>query len=263
MKKLILGLSLCGLLTTQAFAIEKPIPMKQDKRLYRVAYEAYNVIPLHGEVLKTTQIVFGADEHIIIADIGDATYWGWKVHQVSPNILSIKPTRYPSNTNMNIVTRDGSGKERFYYFHLTSSKEDNHETPIYSVHFYYPKLIAAEKKAAAKAKALLNAAHINPSRHPNHYNWDYSYHGSYNLRPVRVFDDGTFTYIQFQRNKPIPAIFAVDNAKGSESVVNYRKVGQYVVIQQVAPQFTLRDGKHDVASIFNRRYIQQLTHQGA
>jgi len=262
MKNMLFGLCLMGALASHAFATEKPIPIKSDGRIYRAAYQAYNVIPLRGMVLKTTQVVFGPTEHIIIADMGDASYWGWKIHQVSPNIMSIKPTRYPSNTNMNIVTRDSSGKERFYYFHLTSSHPGANEKPIYSLHFYYPQLIAAQKKAAAKAKALLKAMNIHPFSHPKNYNWDYSYHGSYNLRPVHVFDDGVFTYIQFQKNKPIPAIFAVDNAKGSESVVNYRKVGQYVVIQQVAPQFTLRDGKHDVASIFNRHYIQRLKHQG-
>ena len=56
----------------------------------------------------------------------------------------------------------------------------------------------------------------------------------------------------------LPAIFAVDNKKGRESVVNFRKERGYLVVHELAPQFTLRAGKYHVASIFNRRLIRKV-----
>ena len=75
---------------------------------------------------------------------------------------------------------------------------------------------------------------------------------------MHVFDDGTFTYLQLQPGQPVPAVFAVMNRNGKESVVNYRQDGRYLVIQQTAPQFTLRVGQDQVANIFNNRDIKKL-----
>lgn len=79
---------------------------------------------------------------------------------------------------------------------------------------------------------------------------------------MHIFDDGQFTYMQLQAWQPVPAIFAVDNVAGKESVVNYRRDGQYLVVQQVVPQFTLREGKYHVTSVFNNRLIHHLRSRG-
>ncbi len=60
----------------------------------------------------------------------------------------------------------------------------------------------------------------------------------------------------------IPAIFAVDNRLGKEAVVNYRREGDYLIVQQLSPQFTLRADRYHVASVFNNKRIQQLKTQG-
>ena len=50
-------------------------------------------------------------------------------------------------------------------------------------------------------------------------------------------------------NAEIPAIFAV-NEQGYETLVNFRIVEEYVVIEQVAGQLTLRSGG-DVVCVYN------------
>ena len=50
-------------------------------------------------------------------------------------------------------------------------------------------------------------------------------------------------------NAEIPAIFAV-NDQGYEALVNFRIVDEYVVIEQVSGQFTLRSGG-DVVCVYN------------
>ena len=50
-------------------------------------------------------------------------------------------------------------------------------------------------------------------------------------------------------NAEIPAIFVV-NDQGYEAIVNFRIVDEYLVIEQVAGQFTLRSGG-DVVCVYN------------
>jgi type IV secretion system protein VirB9 len=70
-------------------------------------------------------------------------------------------------------------------------------------------------------------------------NLDYSFAGSAELRPIKVFDDGNKTFFQFA--KKTPAIFGV-NSDYTETLKNFRKEGEYVVVDGVSSQFTLRDG---------------------
>jgi type IV secretion system protein VirB9 len=51
----------------------------------------------------------------------------------------------------------------------------------------------------------------------------------------------------------MPAIFVVDK-QGKESLANSRMRGQYVVIERLARQFSLRNGK-TVSCVFNDHFI--------
>ena len=64
-----------------------------------------------------------------------------------------------------------------------------------------------------------------------------------------VFDDGNKTFFKFDRR--VPAIFAV-NADFSETLRNFRREGEYIVVDGTATQFTLRDG-NEWTCIFNLR----------
>ena len=54
-------------------------------------------------------------------------------------------------------------------------------------------------------------------------------------------------------NTEIPAIFVV-NEQGYEALVNFRIVQEYLVIEQVASQFTLRSGGNVVCVYNNSIY---------
>lgn len=142
-----------------------------------------------------------------------------------------------------------------YYFHLYSSAETNANTSTYVVRFIYPD----EEKARMLRE---ETAMLNLSKDPNAYNWHYSYSGDKTILPLHVFDDGTFTYMQLRPNQAIPAVFAVDNTRGEESVVNTRKQGDYLVIERIAPQFTLRNGQYAVVSVFNDDVTKKLWTNG-
>ena len=65
----------------------------------------------------------------------------------------------------------------------------------------------------------------------------------------------SLTYFQFKKNDVTPAVFAVDES-GNESLVNFTIQGQYLVVERIGRQFTLRDGKA-ATCIFNDSYKEE------
>ncbi len=95
------------------------------------------------------------------------------------------------------------------------------------------------------AKSILPDVDQNPWK----YNFNYTITGEDSLYPVKIFDDGEFTYFEFPRTSKMPAIFAVDS-NGFESIVNFRIVGEYLIVEEVSGKFTLRNGA-DIVCVFN------------
>lgn len=244
------------------FALVKPTALATDNRIKVVAFEPNQVYPINGSTLITTQIVFGKTEQIVDVEGGDAAAWTLTIDKVLPNVLNLKPTITGSHSNLTVVTIDTTAKRRFYRFSLKSQTTKTTAQQTYALQFVYPNAEKAALLAKLRAKQARKKIVISPFQKPEAYNWAYTFSGARSIMPLHVFDDGKFTYFQLQPNQVIPAVFAVNNSKGRESVVNYRRVGNYLVIEDIAPQFTLRAGKTQVASIFNQRLIQQLMSRG-
>ncbi len=241
--------------TPLTFAVEKTRSLASDGRIKVVPFETDNVVPVVATTFTSTQIVFGRGEMIENIQNGDLDAWAVNVQKGLPNMMFLKPTIVGSNTNMTVVTN-----RHTYYFHLMSrnSQSSTQNDTTYAIHFSYPGQIRARMLANLRYNKEQKRAILNAHKHPGNYNWDYSFNGSHSIMPVHIFDDGRFTYLQLQAGQPIPAVFSVDNRSGKESVVNYRRDGQYLVVQQIAPQFTLREGKYHVASVFNNKLIRKL-----
>lgn len=255
MKKKIIASMLVGtLLSTTGFAEIKPQPYPTDTRITRVAYQDNNVVPIKAQTFISTQIVFASNEQIINVDGGDRAGWITTYYENIPNMLFVKPTVLKSNTNLSVVTNRHN-----YYFHLTSNRNlARIDPPIYAIKFYYPDDERKQLNASKAAQARHRAAALASNKAPKSYNWNYSFHGAGDLKPVHVFDDGVFTYFELHPNQPVPAIFIVDNQKGEEAVGNIRRQGAYLVVHRTSPQFTLRLGKNQVASVFNNLEIARI-----
>lgn len=222
-----------------------------DARIKRLVYEDNKVFNLQCAPFTATQVVFSEDEVVLERESGDRAVW--MVTKPLPNMVFIKPTVLGSNTNITIVTNKHN-----YYFHAKSDKsfDDNQSSKTYAIQFVYPKEEALKRKQEKEYEEALKRDAIDPIGHPERYNFNYRYSGNKRLIPPHVFDDGRFTYFELGTN-PIPAIFAVDNADGKEGVVNVRRSGNYLVVQRLAPQFTLRSGSL-VASVFNTTEIVHI-----
>ena len=253
-KSILFSLLLTSQISATTFASIAPQPFPGDSRITRIAYQDNNVIPIKGQTFTSTQIVFGIHEHILDVEGGDRDGWIVTYQKSLRNMLFIKPTILGSDSNITVVTT-----RHTYYFHVTSNKRLNtQDKRTYAIKFFYPEDERLQLKATLAAQKRHRAATLNTSKHPKKYNWNYSFNGARDIMPAHVFDDGVFTYFEMRPNQPLPAIFIVDNQHGEEAVVNLRRQGSFLVVQRTAPQFTLRMGKNQVASVFNNSEIARL-----
>lgn len=206
-----------------------------DPRIQSVEYDPDRVVPVRGVLGFQLMLEFAADERIENVSIGDSLGW-----QVTPNrranVLFLKPIDGTA-TNMTVLT-----DTRRYVFDLSVAPTASRYLAPYTIRFSYPQV----------AVAFPVVAEPEPEKPPTVANDAYTVTGSRENAPTRVFDDGRMTYFEWPAEGPVPAIFAV-GADGSESVVNYGVRGAYVVVDQLAGRFALRNGAQ-VAMVTNTRY---------
>ena len=251
MKRLMAGL-LMAACAAPALAEQAPVGFPNDSRIKRVAFQENQVVPLSGVTFTSTQIMFSPGEQVMDVEGGDSAGWMVTLHPHLKNMLFVKPTVLDSDSNMTVMTN-----KHVYYFHIKSnaSLTSNTKNQTYAIKFVYPEDERAKLRTQLKAKQ----AQVNQAKEPIKYNWNYRFSGSKTILPGHVFDDGTFTYFELRKNQAVPAIFAVDDKSGAEAVVNTRQQGNYLVVQRLAPQFTLRNGKA-VTSVFNGNAIYNIRH---
>jgi len=223
-----------------ALAEQAPRAVIQDSRIRTVPFQRDNVVVVQGALGVSTMVAFGDDERIETVAIGDSV--GWQaVPDQSKRFLFIKPLEPHAVTNMNVVTR-----RRIYNFLLRAV--DSRASVVFKVRFTYPDVEDDQRLLAlAKAKAAMPNYRALMSRPGT--NFDYSYKGQVTAKPDFVFDDGIKTYFRF--GGEVPAIFLVKPDR-SETLVNYRREGEIIVVDKVAGQFTMRKGD-ETACVFNLR----------
>lgn len=239
-----IGVLLTGLLISPVLKAEiNPRSVHTDERIRTVPFQKDNVIQIPGMMGVSTMIVFNDDETIATVAMGDTVAWQ-AVPDASKKILFIKPLDADAVTNMNVAT-----SKRIYNFMLKAAPEGNSRTSIFKLRFTYPEdaYSAKELEAARQNAAMPNvrAMYANPER----INQSYGYKGSPVNKPVSVTDDGTKTFFEFDGE--VPAIFAV-KSDGRETLINHRREGNYIVVDKVAAQWTLRNGKN-ATCVFNMK----------
>lgn len=234
------ALLLANTIAGAAHSAQTPQGGARDERVTTVTYQENNVVQVFATYGISTMVVFDEEEQFETISLGDTESW-----QVVPaekgNILFVKPIARDVTTNMNVVTN-----KRIYYLELRDFAPEAGKQ-VFGIRFLYPEknLNAALRKEAEFRAAWPNIASIDKAN----VNIDYSYSGDARLRPLMVFDDGRKTYFKFGGR--VPAIFAV-NADFSETLKNFRREREHIVVDGTATQFTLRDGGQWIC-IFNLR----------
>ncbi len=244
MKKNILAtFLLTSFLISSPFLYAESIPhsIATDHRIKIVSYDPDNVILIHAHYGFQTEILFDANEVVQTVSLGDSSAW-----QVVPatNHLFIKPIA-SSNTNMTVLTN-----LRSYNFQLESSNSSNPQDQTYELKFIYP-----DSDILRDKQDLITSTTTNNLTSPTQYNYKYSFTGDKSIAPIQVFDDNKFTYFKFRSNgsSTIPAIFSVDKNR-NETLLNYHVDGDYIVVDRVENEYSLRNGKL-VCSVYNDEAI--------
>lgn len=230
-------------LAAHAELVARPGP--QDPRVRTVPYSASQVYALTGTYGMITTILFGEDEEVLTVTVGDSVSWQI-VLAANKRVLNIKPMEDDAPTNMSVITT-----RRTYSFELLVNTSKSKREQTYTVRFIYPENAGLRGTAemwrqAAEATKNPNIRNLRRDK----VNFDYGFKGSDAGKPSWVFDDGVKTFMQFTGD--IPAIFVVDK-KNRESLVNYRREGDYIVIDAVSRQWSLRLGEEAETCLFNLR----------
>lgn len=228
----------------EAYALQVPRPIATDYRIRTVRYSPNEVFKFVGHYGYQSSIEFGDNETIETVSIGDSIAW---MVEPNENRLFIKPVEQDATTNMTVITT-----EHTYHFELYANETESirDRNMVFVMRFAYPD----------DDLAAINVGLSDPlpdfENEPEKFNFQYSLRGSDKISPIRIFDDGQFTYFEFQdKNAEVPAIFHVD-AAGEESLVNFRTRGDLIVVERVSPVFTMRRGPYIVCV-----YNETMTHE--
>ncbi len=235
-----------------ALAIQYPQSDPADPRIRFFVYRPKEVYIFTGHYRYQSAINFEKNESITNILMGDST--GWSIVP-AVNKIFLKPVDRDATTNMTIITN-----KRTYLFELYAEEAEGirDEEISLAIDFRY----VDTSDGAIIGGTSVDAGIVNfgdtaqeeigflEQNQRNKLNYNYTLSGHKFNAPSKIFDDGTFTYMQFaDRNAEIPAIYDI-GYDGVETIVNYRVEGDYIVVERVASQYTLRNGEY-VTCVFN------------
>jgi len=226
---------------TDVLAAQLPRYLGSERKFRSFIYNPNDVYRYIGHYTYQGFIEFEEGETISTISMGNPSLW---LFESLGNRLFLKPVGEDnSETNMTVITN-----KKVYHFELVAreAKGITDKDLIFVVKFVYPD---------EKDKNIVQFNKTPPSDDPDlrdlsPFNFNYQYTGDNSIAPIKVFDNGEFTYFQFpKKNAELPAIFTVD-AQGFESLINFRATSTYLIVERVAPQFTLRNGP-DIVCVYN------------
>ncbi len=190
-----------------------------------------------------TAITLRPGEKLISKAAGDTVRWvlGETVQGSGANeqvIVLVKPVRGDLRTNI-ILTTD----QRTYLLEAVSREGDAYTSVI---SWNYPQEEMREQMAAraAAAQTVVSATSVENLNFSYRVEPVHARHGP-RWQPLRVFDDGLKTYIQFPANlgaSEAPPLFLI-GPHDQAQLVNYRLLGGYYVVDRLIDVAELRLGE--------------------
>jgi len=236
MKKILIATVAAFALHVHAYAEVLPFSQGRDGRITQLNYHPADVFRINAKAGIATNIVLESDEVYLTHAFGDSDAWLFSTYG---NHVFIKPKVELGDTNLVLITN-----KRTYNFYIKYTK--NIET--FQIRFNYPDT-DAKALAQSQRSEVLDDVFRGKS-----FNLDYDARGDFSIKPINVWDDGTFTYFKFSGNTDLPAIYAVLNSEdGDESIVNRTVMGQsnnVIVMHRVNPLWKLRLG-NAVLKVYN------------
>lgn len=206
-------------------------------------YEAGRIYTLQTSPRFLTTVLLRPGEKLIAKAAGDTVRWvlGETVQGSGANqqvVVLIKPIRGGLKTNV-VLTTD----QRTYLLEAVSREGGTYTSAI---SWNYPQ---EQMQALAAAQAAQAQSVVAPALELDQLHFDYKVEAihmkSPRWQPLRVFDDGLKTYIQFPVNMAAtdaPPLFLVGPG-GAAQLVNYRFLNGYYVVDRLVDVAELRLGE--------------------
>ncbi len=201
-------------------------------------------------------------ENITNVSSGDPTRWSYSMAYSGQGKdrqahVMVKPSQSNISTDM-VITTD----KRMYTLKLVSSTGKY----LKDVRFWYPDEIQAywdnynakQNDTVDQPDTIANMPNMSVDKMNFSYSISTKLFSSPAWKPVRAFDDGTHTYIQFPEgisSKNMPALFVINGDK--QALVNYRYKQPYFVVDKIFDQAVLLEGvgsQQTRVVITNNRY---------
>lgn len=202
-------------------------------------YSEGTLYRLYAAPERVTDIMLQPGEAIISVAAGDTVRWtvgdttsgsgeGTRVH------ILVKPFAAGLSTNL-VITTD----RRAYHLHLQSTPK--RAMPALSWSYPQDELVAIRRREAEARAATPVASGLAVES----LNFGYAIGGDKPAwRPIRAFDDGRQTYIEFSPDIAVgeaPPLFVIGD-DGEAQLVNYRVAGRYYVVDRLFGSAELRLG---------------------
>lgn len=234
------------LISTSAYAVTvEPQAYGSEKRIKYWRYYPKMVFKYTGFLNIPAYIEFEAGE--VVQNISTSVEDKW-IFDVQGSKLFLKPIAEDGDTISIVLTNK---RTYFFEFHVKNARNPFDQRLAFGTAFQYPKEADGGEGGAQETTIIKYATSKLPDlSKPQTYNFNYTMAGADLIAPIKVFDDGQFTYLEFRnKNGVLPAFFGVDS-KGYEYILNFRVVGDYVILESVPSIITLRNGA-DTVCVFN------------
>jgi len=228
----VLGFVLCPVVIVAA-------PVVGTDGVLRYVYSERTPPTLSCTPLFVCDLALEPGETIVNVAVGDSVRWliapasSGTADRLTPHLL-IKPIDVGLRTNLVVTTN-----RRAYEMLLASRASD----PLLRVGFIYPRSVSQTFEAVRLQGRRARAREASSKMTAAKMDFAYRVSGDRHLQPLRVFNDGTRTYVQMPVTlQQLPVLFAVESS-GSDALVNYRfTAGHAYVIDGVPERLALMDG---------------------
>jgi len=228
-----------GVIAANAAAIREPEPGSYLNAVQVYSFVDGAIYRLFTAPDKVSDIVLQPQEQLIAISAGDTARWviGDTVSgsdaSRSVHIL-VKPYAAGLKTNLIVTT-----SRRTYHLELESTPK----TAMAAISWRYPQEEAMTRAAETTAPAVPAAPQSGVS--PETLDFNYTINGGrVAWKPVRTFDDGQKTYIEFPASlvqTEVPPLYII-GAGGTAELVNFRLIGRYYVVDRLFQTAELRSG---------------------
>lgn len=229
-----------------SLAEQKPTTSKVMGSRTVYSFRDDEIFKVHAGVDRVTDVELQPGEVLTNPPVaGDTVRWkialvkSTRANQESTHVI-IKPLDTDIETNVIITTN-----RRTYHLRVVAS-----DWYMPSVSWNYPQ----DEEIEAQAQALVSERTESVSVSPDSLNFAYEISGDdYPWKPLRVFDDGTKTYLQMpleMKSNEAPAFFVIED--DDVLLVNYRVKGDFYVVDRLFERAQLRVGTKRIVNVWTK-----------